>query len=161
MGSIFPEELGGAGWATSSTPSSSRNSRAWMARSASSWRRTLRSARTTFIKPGSEEQKRVHSQTGVRRVDRLLALTEPEAGSDAGGTRMTRRAQGRHGWVLNGAKTFTTNAHYADVCVAMAVTDRAAHSTAFRPSSSKRAPRDFAPARRKTSSACAPAPPAK
>jgi hypothetical protein len=27
---------------------------------------------------------------------------------------------------LNGAKTFTTNAHYADVCVAMAVTDRAA-----------------------------------
>jgi alkylation response protein AidB-like acyl-CoA dehydrogenase len=28
-------------------------------------------------------------------------------------------------WVLNGAKTFTTNAHYADVCVAMAVTDKA------------------------------------
>ena len=27
------------------------------------------------------------------------------------------------GWVLNGAKTFTTNGHYADVCVAMAVTD--------------------------------------
>src|SRR5205823_14749648 len=29
-------------------------------------------------------------------------------------------------WALNGAKTFTTNAHYADVCVAMAVTDRGA-----------------------------------
>ena len=29
-------------------------------------------------------------------------------------------------WVLNGSKTFTTNAHYADVCVGMAVTDRAA-----------------------------------
>ena len=28
--------------------------------------------------------------------------------------------------MLNGSKTFTTNAHYADVCVAMAVTDRAA-----------------------------------
>ena len=26
-------------------------------------------------------------------------------------------------WVLNGAKTFTTNGHYADICVAMAVTD--------------------------------------
>ena len=26
--------------------------------------------------------------------------------------------------MLNGAKTFTTNGHYADVCVAMAVTDR-------------------------------------
>ena len=53
------------------------------------------------------------------------SLTEPEAGSDAGGTRSTARREG-DGWVLNGAKTFTTNAHYADVCVAMAVTDPAA-----------------------------------
>jgi alkylation response protein AidB-like acyl-CoA dehydrogenase len=51
------------------------------------------------------------------------SLTEPEAGSDAGGTR-TVAARARGGWVLNGAKTFTTNGHYADVCVAMAVTDR-------------------------------------
>jgi alkylation response protein AidB-like acyl-CoA dehydrogenase len=57
------------------------------------------------------------------------SLTEPEAGSDAGGTRTvaqhTPRGAGRtgSGWVLNGAKTFTTNGHYADVCVAMAVTD--------------------------------------
>jgi alkylation response protein AidB-like acyl-CoA dehydrogenase len=29
-------------------------------------------------------------------------------------------------WILNGGKTFTTNAQYADVCVAMAVTDRSA-----------------------------------
>src|SRR5260370_31523407 len=34
---------------------------------------------------------------------------------------------GRH-WLLNGAKTFTTNGHYADVCVAMAVTDKAKNS---------------------------------
>ena len=56
------------------------------------------------------------------------SLTEPEAGSDAGGTRTiaTREGAARKasGWVLNGAKTFTTNGHYADVCVAMAVTDR-------------------------------------
>jgi alkylation response protein AidB-like acyl-CoA dehydrogenase len=50
------------------------------------------------------------------------SLTEPEAGSDAGGTRTVAARQGG-GWVLNGAKTFTTNGHYADVCVAMAVTD--------------------------------------
>ena len=31
-------------------------------------------------------------------------------------------------WVLNGGKTFTTNAQFAQVCVAMAVTDRAASS---------------------------------
>jgi hypothetical protein len=53
------------------------------------------------------------------------SLTEPEAGSDAAGTR-TMAAKEDGCWVLNGAKTFTTNAHYAHVCVAMAVTDRAA-----------------------------------
>jgi len=53
------------------------------------------------------------------------SLTEPEAGSDAAGTRTHAELDGEC-WVLNGSKTFTTNAHYADVCVAMAVTDRAA-----------------------------------
>ncbi|HXX21405.1 MAG TPA: acyl-CoA dehydrogenase [Candidatus Acidoferrum sp.] len=50
------------------------------------------------------------------------SLTEPEAGSDAGGTRTTAVKKDSC-WVLNGAKTFTTNGHHADVCVAMAVTD--------------------------------------
>ncbi|MCL4850652.1 MAG: acyl-CoA dehydrogenase [Bryobacteraceae bacterium] len=75
---------------------------------------------------GSEEQKR-------RYIPKLASgewigcwsLTEPEAGSDAAGTRTTAVRDG-DGWVLNGGKTFTTNAHEADVCVAMAVTDRAA-----------------------------------
>jgi alkylation response protein AidB-like acyl-CoA dehydrogenase len=53
------------------------------------------------------------------------SLTEPEAGSDAGGTRSAAVRDGDC-WVLNGSKTFTTNAHHADVCVAMAVTDRSA-----------------------------------
>lgn len=53
------------------------------------------------------------------------SLTEPEAGSDAGGTRSQAVRDG-DAWILNGGKTFTTNAHYAQVCVAMAVTDRAA-----------------------------------
>jgi alkylation response protein AidB-like acyl-CoA dehydrogenase len=53
------------------------------------------------------------------------SLTEPEAGSDAGGTRTAATFVGGQ-WVINGSKTFTTNAQYADVCVAMAVTNRAA-----------------------------------
>ena len=52
------------------------------------------------------------------------SLTEPEAGSDAAGTRTTARLENGC-WVLNGSKTFTTNAHHADVCVAMAATERA------------------------------------
>jgi alkylation response protein AidB-like acyl-CoA dehydrogenase len=50
------------------------------------------------------------------------SLTEPEAGSDAGGTR-TVATKNNGCWTINGSKTFTTNGHYADVCVAMAVTD--------------------------------------
>ena len=53
------------------------------------------------------------------------SLTEPESGSDAGGTRTKATREGDC-WVINGSKTFTTNVQVADVCVAMAVTDRAA-----------------------------------
>ena len=55
------------------------------------------------------------------------SLTEPEAGSDAGGTRTTAVRSGDQ-WVLNGSKTFTTNGTYADICVAMAVTDKSKDS---------------------------------
>jgi alkylation response protein AidB-like acyl-CoA dehydrogenase len=55
------------------------------------------------------------------------SLTEPEAGSDAGGTRTVAARDGNH-WVIDGAKTFTTNGHYAEVCVAMAVTDKSKSS---------------------------------
>jgi alkylation response protein AidB-like acyl-CoA dehydrogenase len=75
---------------------------------------------------GSTEQKR-------RYIPKLAAgewigcwsLTEPEAGSDAAGTRTAATRAGAE-WLINGSKTFCTNAHDAQVCVAMAVTDRAA-----------------------------------
>jgi len=51
-------------------------------------------------------------------------LTEPTAGSDAAGTRTTA-VPSNGGWVLNGAKTFTTHGSIGGVMVAMAVTDRA------------------------------------
>jgi len=50
------------------------------------------------------------------------SLTEPTAGSDAGGTRTTARKDG-DGWILNGSKTFTTHGTVGDVCVVFAVTD--------------------------------------
>src|SRR4029434_4695936 len=55
------------------------------------------------------------------------SLTEPEAGSDAGGTRTTAQRDRGH-WLINGAKTSTTSGHHADICVAMAVTDKAKNS---------------------------------
>ena len=82
------------------------------------------SLRTNHIyKFGSEEQKKKYV-TPLARGEKLgcWSLTEPEAGSDAGGTRTV--AAKKDGWVLNGAKTFTTNGHYADTCVGMALTDK-------------------------------------
>ncbi len=74
---------------------------------------------------GTEEQRR-------RWLPELLSgkqigawsLTEPGAGSDAAGTR-TRAERVDGGWVLNGAKTFTTHGSVGEVCVVFAVTDPA------------------------------------
>ncbi|HVB57896.1 MAG TPA: acyl-CoA dehydrogenase [Candidatus Acidoferrales bacterium] len=78
-----------------------------------------------IFKFGTEEQKKKYV-VPLAHGQKLgcWSLTEPEAGSDAGGTR-TLAAKKEGAWVLNGAKTFTTNGHYADVCVAMAATDPA------------------------------------
>jgi alkylation response protein AidB-like acyl-CoA dehydrogenase len=76
-----------------------------------------------IYKFGTEAQKQKYV-TPLAQGKKLgcWSLTEPEAGSDAGGTR-TKAANSSGAWVINGAKTFTTNGHHADVCVAMAVTD--------------------------------------
>jgi alkylation response protein AidB-like acyl-CoA dehydrogenase len=78
-----------------------------------------------IFKAGTEEQKRKYL-TKLTSGDWIgcWSLTEPEAGSDAAGTRSTAVREGDC-WVLNGSKTFTTNAHYADVCVGMAMSNRA------------------------------------
>ena len=77
-----------------------------------------------IYKFGTEEQKKNYL-VPLAQGKKLGAwsLTEPEAGSDAGGTR-TVAVRNDRGWVLNGSKTFTTNGSYADICVAMAVTDK-------------------------------------
>ncbi|MGH9747706.1 MAG: acyl-CoA dehydrogenase [Candidatus Acidiferrales bacterium] len=76
-----------------------------------------------IYKFGTEEQKKKYV-TPLAQGKKLgcWSLTEPEAGSDAGGTRTTA-VRKDSGWLINGSKTFTTNGHYADVCVGMAVTD--------------------------------------
>ena len=63
-------------------------------------------------------------------VPRLIAgeymgaygLTEPEAGSDSGGT-LTTAVKDGDSWVLNGRKCFCTNANYAGTFIITAVTD--------------------------------------
>jgi alkylation response protein AidB-like acyl-CoA dehydrogenase len=52
-------------------------------------------------------------------------LTEPSAGSDAGGTQTTAIRDGDH-YIINGAKNFITHGNVGDICVVMAVTDKSA-----------------------------------
>jgi alkylation response protein AidB-like acyl-CoA dehydrogenase len=77
---------------------------------------------------GNEEQKRKYvPKLASGEFIGAWGLTEPGAGSDAGGARMTA-ARSKNGWALNGTKTFITNGSYADVVVAIAVTDKTAHT---------------------------------
>jgi alkylation response protein AidB-like acyl-CoA dehydrogenase len=77
-----------------------------------------------IYKFGSEEQKKKYlSPLAQGKKIGAWSLTEPEAGSDAAGTRTTAVWDGKN-WVLNGSKTFCTNGHYADTAVVMAVTDK-------------------------------------
>ena len=71
---------------------------------------------------GTQEQKRKYLGP-LARGEKIGAfgLTEPNAGSDAGGTETTAVDRGDH-YVLNGGKIFITNAPKADTYVVFAVT---------------------------------------
>ncbi len=76
-----------------------------------------------IYKFGNEAQKQRYV-VPLARGEKIGAwsLTEPGAGSDAAGTRtIAKKTDG--GWILNGAKTFTTHGSVGDVCVVFAITD--------------------------------------
>ncbi|HVC82292.1 MAG TPA: acyl-CoA dehydrogenase family protein [Chloroflexota bacterium] len=73
---------------------------------------------------GSEEQRRCFvPDLASGRVLAAFALTEPEAGSDAAGLRSTARREGDD-YVLDGGKTFISNAGKAGLYTVLASTDR-------------------------------------
>lgn len=71
---------------------------------------------------GTEEQKKKYL-VPMAKGEKIGAfgLTEPNAGSDAGGTETTAVLEGDH-YILNGEKIFITNGGVADVYVVFAVT---------------------------------------
>jgi alkylation response protein AidB-like acyl-CoA dehydrogenase len=73
---------------------------------------------------GTEKQKRTYLTplcTGAYLG--AFGLTEPSAGSDAGGTRTTARLENGE-WVIDGSKCYITNASYAHNLALTAVTDQ-------------------------------------
>lgn len=123
LGIIFPDELGGAGlgyveYALVVAELSKVDPSVGISVAAHN------SLCTNHIyKFGTDEQRR-RWVTPLASGEMIGAwsLTEPGAGSAAAGTR-TRAEKVDGGWMLNGAKTFTTHGSVGDVCVVFAVTD--------------------------------------
>lgn len=73
---------------------------------------------------GTEEQKQKYlSKICSGESFGAFGLTEPNAGSDAGGTRTNAVLEDGE-WVINGSKCFITNASYASFLALTAVTDK-------------------------------------
>jgi len=78
---------------------------------------------------GTDEQKQKFLPPAAAGQTLLsFGLTEPEAGSDAGGTKTTAVRDGDH-WILNGNKMWITNSHYAGALIITAKTDLAAEGS--------------------------------
>jgi len=128
LGAVFPEDLGGSGYSYVDYSIIMEEIARVDPSIALSVAAHVSLCTNHIYLAGSQDQKeRYIPKLASGEWTGCWSLTEPEAGSDAAGTR-TQAVLDGDTWVLNGGKTFTTNAHIADVCVAMAVTDRAASS---------------------------------
>ena len=123
LGTIFPEEYGGAGLSTSDYIAIVEELACVDGSVALALAAHTSLGSSHIFQFGTEAQKR-------RYMPRLTSgrwlaawgLTEAEAGSDSGGTKSTAARDGA-GWVLNGSKNFITNASVGGLAVLMAVSD--------------------------------------
>jgi len=123
-GIVFPEEYGGAGADYISYAIAVEE----LSRVCASTGVTLSAHLSLGANPvwlfGTEEQKQKFL-TPMAEGTKLGAfgLTEPTAGSDAGGTRTTAICDGDE-WILNGSKIFITNGGDAETYIVFARTDK-------------------------------------
>ena len=128
FGTVIPEQYGGSemGWLAAMIVTEE------IARASSSLRvqinmQTLGCAYTIF-KYGSDELKEKYIPKLVSaEYMGGFAMTEPDAGSDVMAIKSKAEDKGDH-WLLNGSKTWISNAEVADVMVYYAYTDREAAS---------------------------------
>jgi alkylation response protein AidB-like acyl-CoA dehydrogenase len=125
FGMLVPEEYGGIGIdAVSYSIVFEEIAKAWMGVSGVLGSHSL--ATWMLAKHGTDEQRRrwlPDLATGKRRSG--IALTEPGAGSDLQGISSVARRDGDY-YVVNGSKTWITNARHADPLPVLVKTDPAA-----------------------------------
>ena len=125
-GIVFPEEYGGAGADYLSYAIAVEE----LSRVCASTGVTLSAHLSLGSNPiylfGTDEQKeKFLTPLAQGTAMGAFGLTEPAAGSDAGGTKTTAVRDGDD-WILNGTKIFITNAGEADIYVVFARTDKEA-----------------------------------
>src|SRR5947208_14295660 len=150
LGTVFPTEYGGAGmgyveYVTAIEELSKVDGSVGIIVAA----HTSLCSNHIFLAGTEEQKKKYISKLATGEFIGAWGLTEPSSGSDAGSARMTAVRRGGN-WVLNGAKTFCTNGHYADVVVVIAVTDRAAHTHGLSAFVVEKGTKGFRPGKKET-----------
>ena len=123
-GIVFPEEYGGAGADYISYAIAVEE----LSRVCGSTGVTLSAHLSLCANPiymfgtGRQKQKFLVPLASGEKIG-AFGLTEPSAGSDAGGTKTTANKEGNQ-WILNGSKIFITNAGEAETYVVLARSDK-------------------------------------
>ncbi|MCM3637386.1 acyl-CoA dehydrogenase [Sporosarcina luteola] len=122
MGLPFPEEYGGAGADATSFAIVTEELSRGCASTGITYSAHISLGGAPIHLFGTEEQKRKYLMP-ICTGDSFGAfgLTEPNAGSDAGGTQTTAKEDGDH-FVINGSKVYITNASYAKHLALTAIT---------------------------------------
>src|SRR5690625_2792962 len=124
MGIPFPEEYGGSNGDTISYVIAAEEIARVCASTALSYVATVSLGASPIYYFGTEEQRQAYL-TPLAQGKELGAfgLTEPNAGSDAGGTKTTAIENGKD-FIITGEKCFITNASFASAIIITAVTGK-------------------------------------
>src|SRR5690625_549999 len=124
MGIPFPEQYGGSGSDTISYALAVEEIGRVCGSTGLSYAAAVSLGATPIYMFGTEEQKQTYLvPLAEGRALGAFGLTEPNAGSDAGGTKTTAVADGDD-FIINGEKCFITNASFSNTIIITAVTGK-------------------------------------
>ncbi|HEX6593533.1 MAG TPA: acyl-CoA dehydrogenase family protein [Bacillota bacterium] len=124
MGIPFPEKYGGSGGDTVSYAIAVEEIGRVCGGTGLSYAATVSLGASPIYYFGTEKQKETYLVPQAEgKALGSFGLTEPNAGSDAGGTQTTATVEGDE-FVINGEKSFITNASYAKTIIVTAVTGK-------------------------------------
>lgn len=124
MGIPFPEEYGGSGGDTLSYAIAAEEIARVCGSTGLSYAAAVSLGASPIYYFGTKEQKEKYLKPLAEGKELgSFGLTEPNAGSDAGGTKTTAVKEGDE-FVINGEKCFITNASFAEIIIVTAITGK-------------------------------------